>query len=98
MQQSPDIDETVLMALQDILDQIHSEGAPTDMVNVEINHAALENPIYIPFSRLEKINALKILLMIKKVQQSKKELNFDSGLQLKFKRISMPQGGRPGQK
>ena len=98
MEQSPDFDQTVLTALQSILDQILSEGSPADLINVVIDHAALDNPIYCPFSHQDKLNALKILLLIKKVQQSKKELNFDSGLRLTFTRLSMPQGGRPGQK
>ncbi len=93
MEQSPDLEETVLSALEEILERLYSEGAPTDMVNVRIDHESLDNPIYIGYSQRQKLTAQKILLMIKKVQQSKKMLRFDSDLRITFSRIRLPEGG-----
>ena len=98
MEDSPDINATVIAALQTILDKIYDEGRPNDLVNVSIDHEALEHPIHIGYSRQEKLTALKIALQMKKVQQSKRSLNFESGLRLTFSRIKLPTGGLRSQK
>ena len=89
-QHRPYIDELVQTAIQDVLDDIFAEGRPNDLVNVMIDHDALVTPIPIPFSKQEKLTAHKIVLQIKKVQQSRRELDFDSMLRFKFTRMRRP--------
>ena len=98
MEECPDLEETVLTALQHILDQIYAEGNDGDLVNIRIDHDALDTPIHVGFSPRRKLTALRILMEIKRRQQSKKNLKFDSGLRLTFQRIHLPTGGRPAQK
>ena len=97
MEQSPDIDQTVLSALQQIFDRVFAEGSPGDWVRVQVDHDALDTPIKLGFSPQKKINALKLLLQVKKVQQSKRDVDFNSGMRITFTRIRMHQGGRPRQ-
>ena len=95
MEECPDLDETVLKAVQEVVDRVFSEGSEEDLVNVKIDHAALDTPAFIGFSPQRKLTAEKILLLVKKIQQSKRDLNFDSGLRITLTRIRMPKGGRP---
>lgn len=98
MDKSPDIDATVIAAIQVALDKVYADGHSNDLVNVQVDHPALDHPIHIGYSKTEKLNAINITLQIKKTQQSKRDLNFESGLRLTFGRISLPKGGRPSEK
>ena len=97
MNNSPYFEKTVESAIAEILSRIYAEGKRGDQVGVTIIHPALGNPILIRYSPQEKLTADKIMKCIWRVQQSKKELNFDETLFLKFSRIRAPVGGRPRQ-
>ena len=90
MPQTTNIGEVVQTAIQDVLDEIFAEGRPNDVVNVMIDHDALETPIPLPFTKQEKLTANKIIRQIQKVQQSRRELAFDSALRLTFARMRRP--------
>ena len=49
------------------------------------------------FTLKDKLTAQKILRMIGKVQQSKRDLNFDQDLKVKITCIQLPRGGKLGQ-
>ena len=66
------------------------------MAAVTISHPALENPIYLNWSTVEKLTPMKLLEEIKKRQQSKRDLQFDQQMRIRMQHVKMPKGGRPG--
>jgi hypothetical protein len=97
LQEAPDLETVVLEAFQDLIDQAF-EGTtdPNDLVNVQIDHPALDTPIYIGFSPREKLTPNRLLLLVQSVQQSKRDLRFDSKMHVRFTRIQFPRGGKGG--
>ena len=48
------------------------------------------------FTQQGKLTSEKILRMVGKVQQSKRDLNFDQDLNVRITRIRLPRGGKLG--
>ena len=98
VEKAPDVQKTVKEALGEAISGAFRDGGhPQDRVGVEVNHPALERPINIGFTTQEKLTSDKIVRTIEKVQQSATGLDFDSSLNVKFTRVKLPRGGRPGQ-
>ena len=72
------------------------QGMPDDDLQMLINHPALDEPIPIPRTSRQQLTAHKIVNVIKRVQQSKRELNFDQHMDVKLTRIHKHKGGRNG--
>ena len=90
LDECPDLAQPVLKSVREVVARFLSEGSAADLVNVEIDHAALDTPAFIGFSHQRKLTAEKILLLlVNKMQQSKRDLNFDSGLHITLTRIRL---------
>ena len=81
-------------AIANVLRRIFADGMRGDRVAVTISHLALNDPIHIGYSREEKLTVEKIMRSIWKVQQSRKNLNFENNLHFDFSRIRAPVGGK----
>ena len=98
MQESENIELTMHEAITEVLRRIYASGKSGSRIAVSINHPALNDPIYIGYTREEKMTTEKIVRSMWKVQQSKKGLNFEENLDFKFSLIHAPVGGRVRQK
>ena len=97
MAESRNIEGSMENAIGEVLRRIYAEGRRGDLLAVTIYHPALDDPLYIGYSREEKLTADKIIKCIWRIQQSKRKLNYDEALTFKFSRIRTPVGGRPRQ-
>ena len=86
MAQAPNIEETILAALQSVLDHVYADGHPQDLVNIEIYHPVLLRSIGAPFAKLESLTADKIADII---EEEDADLDFNSDLRLTFKRLDL---------
>ena len=98
IEKSPNYEQTVMTALTEIVKKICDDGKPEDMLSCVIDHPALDNSINIPYCPQNQFTASKLRYEIYRRQQSKKEFNFDSKMDMIFTRSVVPIGGRPMQK
>ena len=86
MSEVADVNELLISLLNTVLEKAYSasDAKDSDLVGLEIDHPLLDKPILIPFSCKKALNAEKIFVMIKRVLQTHKTLNFDEIYQLRL--------------
>jgi len=63
-----------------------------DLISVSLQHPGLNTPIFLPFSRRDKLTGEKLAREVEKVQQSKKGLDMDEKMELIVTHQRMPAG------
>ena len=83
IEKSPDVEQTVLTALEAILQMVYSDGLDSDMLSCIIDHKDLYNPIDIPFTNQAEWTAYKLCYEIAK-QTEFGEMTIGPDLQMAF--------------
>jgi hypothetical protein len=85
VEKSPDVDETVLAAMQQVLDPVYAAGVPKDLINAKIVYPVIDEPILCPFVPTKELIPLRLLCKLEF-----RQVKFEGELRLQIQHISMP--------
>ncbi len=88
----PDANAVAEEGIRQVLDRAFGDCTDNDLVGVSINHPALDTEILIPFDSKDRMTTAKVMELIENVQQSKRELDFDSDIVIQATIITPPNG------
>ena len=80
-------------AMEEALNKAMEPYANGDKIGVEISHLSFDHSVLVPFSDKNSMTIDKVLSVMERVQQSKREFEFSEAMIVKVVAVKNPSGG-----